>query len=81
MYIYIYVYIYTYICAYRVNPAFTRVNLAVRRFNTVTIKSIHHMRAAVPALLPGQTGAFVVKSRTKETLKAFGLRKGMVRYR
>jgi len=50
----------------------------VGKFNTVTVKSIHHMRTAVPALLPGQTGAFVVRSRTKEHVKNFGVRKGMV---
>lgn len=48
------------------------------RFNAVTVKSIHHMRNGVPTLLPGQTGAFVVRSRTKEHLKSFGVRKGMV---
>jgi len=48
------------------------------KFNQVTVKSIHHMRTPVPALLPGQTGAFVVKSRTKEHVKQFGIRKGMV---
>ena len=48
------------------------------RFNSVTVKSIHHMRQAVPALLPGQTGAFVVRSRTKEHVRQFGIRKGMV---
>ena len=44
----------------------------------MTIKSIHHMRSPVPALLPGQTGAFVVRSRTKEHVRQFGIRKGMV---
>lgn len=48
------------------------------KFNAVTVKSIHHMRVSVPALLAGQTGAFVVKSRTKEHVKNFGIRKGMV---
>ena len=48
------------------------------KFNKVTIKSIHHMRSPVPALLPGQTGAFVVRSRTKEHVRQFGIRKGMV---
>ena len=48
------------------------------KFNLVTVKSIHHMRTAVPVLLPGQTGAFVVRSRTKEHVKTFGIRKGMV---
>jgi len=48
------------------------------KFNQVTVKSIHHMRTAVPALLPGQTGAFVVRSRTKEHVRQFGIRKGMV---
>ena len=48
------------------------------RFNPVTVKSIHHMRTAVPALLPGQTGAFVVRSKTKEHVRQFGIRKGMV---
>lgn len=50
----------------------------VGKFNPVTVKSIHHMRTAVPALLPGQTGAFVVRSRTKEHVREFGIRKGMV---
>ena len=36
------------------------------------------MRSPVPALLPGQTGAFVVRSRTKEHVRQFGVRKGMV---
>jgi GTPase len=48
------------------------------RFNPVTVRSIHHMRTAVPALLPGQTGAFVVRSKTKEHVRQFGIRKGMV---
>jgi len=48
------------------------------KFNQVTVKSIHHMRTSVPALLPGQTGAFVVRSRTKEHVRQFGIRKGMV---
>lgn len=48
------------------------------KFNQVTVKSIHHMRTAVPTLLPGQTGAFVVRSRTKEHVRQFGIRKGMV---
>jgi len=48
------------------------------KFNSVTVKSIHHMRTAVPTLLPGQTGAFVVRSRTKEHVRTFGIRKGMV---
>ena len=48
------------------------------KFNAVTVKSIHHMRTAVPSLLPGQTGAFVVRSRTKEHVRQFGIRKGMV---
>ena len=47
-------------------------------FNAVTVKSIHHMRVAVPRLLAGQTGAFVVRSRTKEHVKNFGIRKGMI---
>ena len=34
--------------------------------------------AQVPVLLPGQTGAFVVRSRTKEHVRTFGIRKGMV---
>ena len=42
------------------------------KFNAVTVKSIHHMRVSVPALLPGQTGAFVVRSRTKEHVRSFG---------
>ena len=48
------------------------------KFISVTVKSIHHMRSPVPALLPGQTGAFVVRSRTKEHVRQFGVRKGMV---
>lgn len=48
------------------------------KFNSVVVKSIHHMRAAVPELLPGQTGAFVVRSLTKEHVRQFGIRKGMV---
>jgi len=48
------------------------------KFNAVTVKSIHHMRNPVQALLPGQTGAFVVRSRTKEHVRQFGVRKGMV---
>jgi len=48
------------------------------KFNQVTVKSIHHMRAPVAALLPGQTGAFVVRSRTKAHIREFGIRKGMV---
>ena len=48
------------------------------RFNPVTVKSIHHMRQAVSALLPGQTGAFVVRSKTKEHIRQLGIRKGMV---
>ena len=48
------------------------------KFNPVTVRSIHHMRTAVPALLPGQTGAFVVRSKTKEHVRQFGIRKGMV---
>jgi len=48
------------------------------KFNPVTIKSIHHMRSPVSALLPGQTGAFVVKSKTKEHVRNLGIRKGMV---
>ena len=45
------------------------------KFNKVTIKSIHHMRSPVPALLPGQTGAFVVRSRTKEHVRQLGIGK------
>jgi len=48
------------------------------KFNPVTVKSIHHMRSAVSALLPGQTGAFVVRSKTKEHIRQLGIRKGMV---
>ena len=48
------------------------------KFNPVPIKSIHHMRSPVAALLPGQTGAFVVKSKTKEHVRNLGIRKGMV---
>lgn len=47
-------------------------------FHQVTVKSIHHMRAPAAALLPGQTGAFVMRSRTKEHVRQFGIRKGMV---
>lgn len=36
------------------------------------------MRTPVPVLLPGQTGAFVVRSRTKDHVRQFGIRKGMV---
>jgi len=48
------------------------------KFNAVTVKSIHHMRVPVSALLPGQSGAFVVRSKTKEHVRQFGIRKGMV---
>ena len=48
------------------------------KFNQVMVKSIHHMRTPVSALLPGQTGAFVVRSKTKEHVRQFGVRKGMV---
>lgn len=48
------------------------------KFNQVTVKSIHHMRTPVGALLPGQTGAFVVRSKTREHVRQFGIRKGMV---
>jgi len=48
------------------------------KFNPVTVKSIHHMLTAVTALLPGQSGAFVVRSLSKDHVRQFGVRKGMV---